>query len=80
MADKPYSGNSEKKDQIQDEEDYIGNIWGWRFSMIGLALILLMLALMIYRHYTLDIPFGGEEPASPEKTEQAVDTPSNDQE
>lgn len=80
MAALKESGDSEKRDKDPAEEEYLGNIWGWRFSLIGLVLILLMLALMIYRHYTMDIPFGGEETESPEQTEQPVDSPKDHQE
>jgi predicted MFS family arabinose efflux permease len=41
--------------------DYIGNIWGWKFSFIGLALLILLLGLMIYRHYALGVPIGYPE-------------------
>lgn len=74
MAARKGSGYFEKQGKEPEEEEYLGNIWGWRFSLIGLVLILVMLALMIYRHYTMDIPFGGEENSSPAQTEQPVDT------
>lgn len=62
----------DNKDPFDGE--YIGNIWGWRFSFIGLALILAMVALMVYRHVTLGVPFGEPQPPEPEKTEITVDT------
>lgn len=49
----------DKKDPFDGE--YIGNIWGWKFSMIGLVLILLLLGLMVYRHWAMGVPFGEEE-------------------
>lgn len=61
----------EKKDPFDGE--YIGNPWGWRFSFIGLGLILLMLGLMVYRHYALGVPFGGE-PQSQESGAELPDT------
>lgn len=30
-------------------DDYIGNMWGWKFSIFSLFLILLTLGVMIYR-------------------------------
>ena len=33
-----------------EEDNYIGNIWGWKFSFISLGLILFMLALMSIRY------------------------------
>lgn len=50
---------TEKKDPFDGE--YIGNIWGWKFSFFGLALIVLLLSIAIYRHYALDAPVGMEE-------------------
>ena len=62
----------EKKDPFDGE--YIGNIWGWKFSMLGLALIVLMSALMIYRHISLGVPFGGSSPGQ----EQQEGSPAPD--
>jgi len=56
----------EKKDPFDGE--YIGNIWGWKFSLFGAALILLLGAAIAYRHYTLDVPLGIEDPLKPEAT------------
>ncbi len=41
-----------------NNDEYVGNIWGWKFSLFGLALIVFLSGLMIYRHYTLGVPFG----------------------
>lgn len=30
-------------------DDYIGNMWGWKFSIFSLGLILLTLGVLIYR-------------------------------
>jgi predicted MFS family arabinose efflux permease len=49
----------DRKDPMDGE--YIGNIWGWKFSFIGLALLILLLGLMIYRHYSLGVPIGYPE-------------------
>lgn len=56
--------SDEKKDPF--DGDYIGNIWGWRFSITGAIVLLLLIGLMVYRHYQLDVPFG--EPAPAEET------------
>ncbi len=49
-----------KKSTIEEGEDpdkhYLGNIWGWKFSYIGLAIILFFLSIAIYRAKTLGIP------------------------
>ena len=50
-----------KRDPFDGE--YIGNIWGWKTSFIGLFFILALLGLMIYRHWALGVPFGMEEGA-----------------
>ncbi len=38
------------------------NIFGWRISFIGLAVIVLLGALAAYRHYTLEVPVGFDDP------------------
>ena len=38
----------EKLENEEDNEDYIGNIWGWKFSLIGLIFILLTGGIMYY--------------------------------
>ncbi len=46
------------EDKINDapensDEEYIGNIWGWKFSFISLGIIVAMLLLMWYRYTTI---------------------------
>lgn len=38
------------------------NIFGWKVSLIGLALILILSAVAAYRTYVLDVPVGFEDP------------------
>jgi len=38
--------------QEQGEEEYLGNIWGWKNSLYGLAIILFFLGLYLFRVYT----------------------------
>ena len=68
------SNQSEQKDPFDGE--YIGNIWGWKFSLFGGAVIVLLLAVVIYRHQTMDVPVGFEDPfieqASPEQDSSAI--------
>lgn len=45
-----------------EKEAYVGNIWGWRFSLFGLILIGSLTGLLVYRHYTMGVPPGFEEP------------------
>lgn len=39
-----------------------GNLFGWRISLIGGVVILLLVAIAAYRTYTLDVPVGFEDP------------------
>jgi len=47
--------------------DYVGNIFGWKLSMYGLVLILGFCALAAYRHYTMDVPVGFDDPLEAQK-------------
>ncbi len=64
MADNPTKG--------PEEREYIGNIWGWKFSLFSLGLILLLAGIMLYRHVSLGVPFGG--PPREEAKEAPVDS------
>ena len=33
----------------EQKDEYLGNIWGWKTSFLGLGLILMMLGLMWWR-------------------------------
>ncbi len=37
-----------------DEDVYWGNMWGWKISYLGLALIVILLALMGWRKCEVD--------------------------
>ncbi len=45
---------SDNRDPFDSE--YLGNIWGWKISYIGLVVIVLMTGIMAYRYFVLDIP------------------------
>ncbi len=47
-----------KQDQLFDPWDgeYIGNVWGWKFSYWSLALILGVGLIMLIRYMTMDEP------------------------
>lgn len=66
--------NSEKKqrpqikDAMRDEVlhkpwngEYLGNIWGWKVSIIGAIVLALMVAWIVYAHLSTGTPFGMEE-------------------
>lgn len=40
--------------QEQGEDEYLGNIWGWKNSFYGLGIILFFISLYLYRAYTVD--------------------------
>lgn len=63
----------EKKDPFDGE--YIGNIWGWKFSLWGLGLIVVLLGMILYRHNAMDVPFGLEEETPLNPIEQIKTTP-----
>lgn len=63
----------EKKDPFDGE--YIGNIWGWKFSLWGLGLIVFLLGIILYRHHTMGVPFGlnpEEESSQIEQVEKTI--------
>ena len=47
-------------------EEGTGNIWGWKFSLIGLAVMGFLIALAAYRHIAMDVPFQYDEQAQEE--------------
>ncbi len=50
--------------QNDEEKEYPGNIWGWKFSFISLGIIVVLLMLAIYRYSTLEqsAPIFQEQP------------------
>lgn len=46
----------------EPDEQASGNIFGWKISLIGLAVIVALAALAAYRHYTLRVPVGFDDP------------------
>ncbi|MFT4762007.1 MAG: hypothetical protein ACI9XO_003946 [Paraglaciecola sp.] len=43
---------AEKRDALDDfEGEYIGNIWGWKFSMFSLALLLIFSGFIAFEYY-----------------------------
>lgn len=55
---------AEKKDRFDGE--YVGNIFGWKLSLVGAVVILLFTVLIVYRHHSLDVPYGIEDPLKQE--------------
>jgi hypothetical protein len=60
---------AKSKEEIQKEKDDFlrqfvvpeGNIWGWKFSLFGLGLILFLSLWLVWLHYKKDVPVGFEE-------------------
>ena len=53
------SNNENKKPHFLDEYDdgeYLGNIWGWKFSFISLAVIVVLSNYVIYSYSTQEVP------------------------
>jgi len=51
-----------------DERRPTENIWGWKFSLFGLAVIVILLGIMIYRHLSMGVPFIPEK----DNTEESI--------
>ncbi len=54
--------------EVDPDEHYLGNIWGWKFSYVGLAIILFFLVFAIVRSHMLGVPL------TPEKNIEILDT------
>ncbi len=49
----------------QFDKEYLGNIWGWKFSFFGLILILTLVFAMWYKHKATNTQPGFEKTESP---------------
>jgi predicted MFS family arabinose efflux permease len=63
--------NTDKKDPMDGE--YIGNLFGWRISIIGIFVIGSLLLLAFGRAWYLDVPMSYVDPDLP-PTEQVDST------
>ncbi len=43
---------------LYEYQEATGNMWGWKFSKIGALVIGGLIAIAVYRHITMDVPFG----------------------
>jgi predicted MFS family arabinose efflux permease len=53
------SNNKNRKPHFLDDYDdgeYLGNIWGWKFSFISLAVIIVLSTYVIYSFATQEVP------------------------
>jgi len=46
--------NNSNETQENPDNEYIGNIWGWKFSFISLGIIVAMLLLMLFRYSVIN--------------------------
>lgn len=74
--------NKEKeKEQLWDPWDgeYIGNIWGWKFSFISLGFLIFMMLIMWYRFETLNkSPFPLDQQVTPiEQIDSSATSPES---
>lgn len=46
---------------LKINEPYFHNFWGKKFTTYGAIFFAIILIWMIYRHYSLGVPFGMEE-------------------
>ena len=53
-----------KEEEIDPDADYLGNIWGWKFSFIGLGIILFFLLFAIIRSQMLGVPLAPNKDAT----------------
>ncbi len=60
--------------KMPENDEYLGNIWGWKLSFYGLALIVALGSLMAYRHYQI----GDWSMVKAPETETVIDSLSND--
>ena len=63
--------STEKRDPM--DGDYIGNLFGWRISIIGIFVIGGLLLLAFGRAWYLDVPMSYDDPDAP-PTEQIDST------
>ena len=57
-----------KEDIQKEKDDFLrqfvvpeGNIWGWKFSLFGLGLILFLSLWLAWLHYKRGVPVGFDE-------------------
>jgi len=62
----------------QENTDYIGNIWGWKFSLFGLVLILFMSVLTYHSYKTGRLDMTTGEPVKKMEQQQKEINPAID--
>lgn len=54
MSDKQKKKKPHFLDEVDDSE-YLGNIWGWKFSFISLAVITVLSIYVLYSYATVEV-------------------------
>lgn len=49
-------------ENVPDDDNYVGNIFGWKISIIGAIVLVLVCALIAYGHFTGKIDITTGEP------------------
>jgi len=49
----------------QFDSEYLGNVWGWKFSLFGFVLIISLILAMWYQHHTTNTAPGFDRQEMP---------------
>jgi len=49
------ASEDKKTDRTEDDVEYIGNMWGWKFSLIGLAFMSFLILVIVIRWNNLEV-------------------------
>ncbi len=52
---------TKQNDKDPFDGEYIGNIWGRKFTLYGGMFILFLLGVILFRHWSMGVPFGLED-------------------
>ena len=63
------TNEDEKPTRPFEDAEYIGNIWGWKFSFIALFVVVVMGVFMFIRYKQVGKPFLSTDPV-----EQSIDS------
>ena len=53
-----------RTEEDDPDKDYLGNIWGWKFSYLGLGIILFFLVFAFIRSKMLGVPLTPQKDAT----------------
>lgn len=68
-----------KENNTDNEEvEYLGNMWGWRLSFIGLGLIVFLVGIMVYRNKVLGVTYDTSKMEPTELSKDSLNTTKNE--